>query len=219
MTASNFTTNCPFLKGGNRLLLPSHHVQRDLRGEITKPELGCGLEACFGSARMPSRLTRDFERHREAGTRGPAPVGATIRRRRLARQLQLDYIRRHRPCGVASTDFWAGRAPCFTREGIDLVLSCRGRDHRNPAADHRDRQRRPRIRPCRWSSGVAAGRTPLGVTIGFHDRPARRNLCRQRFHADAVRFEPCGLSQMYAPRFGSLLRSATRPGGLAENHQ
>src|SRR5258708_13887982 len=55
----------------------------------------------------------------------------------------------------------------------------------------------------------------IGVAIGFNDAQARRIFAGSDFTLMPSRFEPCGLSQMYAQKFGSLpIRHQT--GGLAE---
>jgi starch synthase len=61
-----------------------------------------------------------------------------------------------------------------------------------------------------------AGRNPraVGVRIGFDETEARR-LYGSDFLLMPSRFEPCGLSQMYAQRFGSL-PVAHKTGGLAD---
>ncbi len=55
----------------------------------------------------------------------------------------------------------------------------------------------------------------IGVTIGFNDGQARRIFAGSDFTLMPSRFEPCGLSQMYAQRFGSL-PIGHQTGGLAE---
>jgi starch synthase len=55
----------------------------------------------------------------------------------------------------------------------------------------------------------------IGVTIGFNDAQARRIFAGSDFTLMPSRFEPCGLSQMYAQRFGSL-PIGRQTGGLAE---
>ena len=66
---------------------------------------------------------------------------------------------------------------------------------------------------CRGAAAAHPGR--VGAAIGFDEALAR--LCYGG--ADAVlvpsRFEPCGLAQMYAQRFGSL-PIVRRTGGLAD---
>jgi starch synthase len=55
----------------------------------------------------------------------------------------------------------------------------------------------------------------VGVNIGFDETQARRMYAGSDFLLMPSRFEPCGLSQMYAQRFGSL-PIAHRTGGLAD---
>nr|WP_298146070.1 glycogen synthase GlgA [uncultured Pseudomonas sp.] len=56
----------------------------------------------------------------------------------------------------------------------------------------------------------------IGVHIGFNETDARRIFAASDFLLMPSRFEPCGLSQMYAQRFGSL-PIARRTGGLADS--
>lgn len=55
----------------------------------------------------------------------------------------------------------------------------------------------------------------IGVHIGFNEADARRIFAGSDFLLMPSRFEPCGLSQMYAQRFGSL-PIAHCTGGLAD---
>jgi starch synthase len=55
----------------------------------------------------------------------------------------------------------------------------------------------------------------IGVAIGFNDGRARRIFAGSDFTLMPSRFEPCGLSQMYAQKFGSL-PIGHQTGGLAE---
>jgi starch synthase len=55
----------------------------------------------------------------------------------------------------------------------------------------------------------------IGVHIGFNETDARRMFAASDFLLMPSRFEPCGLSQMYAQRFGSL-PIARCTGGLAD---
>lgn len=58
----------------------------------------------------------------------------------------------------------------------------------------------------------------VGVKIGFEEKLARRMYAGSDFLLMPSRFEPCGLSQMYAQRFGSL-PIARKTGGLADTIQ
>jgi starch synthase len=58
----------------------------------------------------------------------------------------------------------------------------------------------------------------VGVKIGFDETTARRMYAGSDFLLMPSRYEPCGLSQMYAQRFGSL-PIARKTGGLADTIQ
>ncbi|MND80520.1 Glycogen synthase [compost metagenome] len=55
----------------------------------------------------------------------------------------------------------------------------------------------------------------VSVRIGFNETDARRMFAGSDFLLMPSRYEPCGLSQMYAQRFGSL-PVARNTGGLAD---
>ncbi|MFC6742308.1 glycogen synthase GlgA [Methylobacterium tardum] len=55
----------------------------------------------------------------------------------------------------------------------------------------------------------------VGVHVGFEEAQARRMFAGSDFLLMPSRFEPCGLAQMYAQRFGSL-PIVRRTGGLAD---
>lgn len=58
----------------------------------------------------------------------------------------------------------------------------------------------------------------VGIKIGYEEGTARQMLAGSDFLLMPSRFEPCGLTQMYAQRFGSL-PVAHRTGGLADTIQ
>ncbi len=58
----------------------------------------------------------------------------------------------------------------------------------------------------------------VGIKIGYEETTARQMLAGSDFLLMPSRFEPCGLTQMYAQRFGSL-PVAHRTGGLADTIQ
>ena len=211
-----FYDKMSFLKGG--LVYASHltTVSATYAKEITTPELGCGLEGLLRQRSDASELTGILNGIDESwDPRACASTGPAICRRRLGRQAGQCRLRPQavRPGGVTRSDLRTGRAP-RAPEGHRPRTVSRRRDHRGRRTDCRHRQRRARDRT---GSGRCARRRPdaIGVVIGFNDGQARRIFAGSDFTLMPSRFEPCGLSQMYAQRFGSL-PIGHQTGGLAE---
>jgi len=192
--------------------------------EITQPELGCGLE---GPAAHPVRRGAvDGNRQRpstKAGTRASVrklaqPFGAG----RLGRQSapNADYVRGQfgpSPVSGGGPDLRSGSPGLVHQKGIDLVLSAADEIIDAGGQIVVTGFRRNRRSSRRWS--MRNRRRP--DAIGVDDRlqtTARRDAfsAGSDFHVDALApSKPCGLSQMYAQRFGSL-PIGHQTGGLAE---
>ncbi|MGY4426752.1 glycogen synthase [Bradyrhizobium sp. JR6.1] len=100
------------------------------------------------------------------------------------------------------------------QKGVDLVLSAADQIIRDGGQIVVTGSGEPTIEDAL----VAAHRRrpdAIGVIIGFNDAQARRIFAGSDFTLMPSRFEPCGLSQMYAQRFGSL-PIGHQTGGLAE---
>ena len=212
-----FYDKLSFLKGG--IVYASHltTVSATYAREITTPELGCGLEGLLRQRSDASQLTGILNGIDESwDPRALRATGAAIRRRRLGGQAGQRRLRPQavRAGAVARSDFRPGRA-AGASEGRRSRAVGRRRDHRGRRADRRHRQRRARRSSRRWSTRIAAGRTRSASSIGFNDGQARRIFAGSDFTLMPSRFEPCGLSQMYAQRFGSL-PIGHQTGGLAE---
>jgi len=122
------------------------------------------------------------------------------------------------------------------RRQFGLAVS-RGADLRLVARRCASEGRRPRAIGRRrdhqgWRTDLAPGGEPaiedalvpriapahaIGVIIGFNDGQARRIFAGSDFTLMPSRFEPCGLSQMYAQR-SARCRSAHQTGGC-RNHR
>ncbi|MGB4484698.1 MAG: glycogen synthase GlgA [Pseudomonas veronii] len=96
-------------------------------------------------------------------------------------------------------DLTIGVAGHIVRQGGQIVIIGRGEPQEEEAARE------------------LAQRFPgqVGVLIGFNETDARRMFAGSDFLLMPSRYEPCGLSQMYAQRFGSL-PVARNTGGLAD---
>lgn len=184
--------------------------------QITTPEQGCGLERLLAGRAAAGRLSgivngidaswdarRDPHLHTRFGIdqwQGKRGNARQVRREfglpdgtgplfavvsRLVHQKGLDLV-----CEVA---------PQLAAAGGQLVVIGRGEPQIEDAV----------ARLARRYPGH------IGVRVGFEEGLARRMFAGSDFLLMPSRFEPCGLSQMYAQRFGSLpIAHAT--GGLLD---
>src|ERR1700751_739340 len=211
-----FYDKLSFLKGG--LVYASHltTVSATYAREITTAEFGGGLEGLLRLRSEASQLSGILNGIDESWdprfcAQLAQPFGAGDWQ---GKQANADYVRK--PFGVA-----VSRGPVFGlgarvvhQKGIDLVLS---------AADDIIEAGGQIVvtgsgEPQFEQALVAAHRRrpdAIGVVIGFNDAQARRIFAGSDFTLMPSRFEPCGLSQMYAQRFGSL-PIGHQTGGLAE---
>jgi len=211
-----FYDKLSFLKGG--LIYASHltTVSATYAREITTDEFGCGLEGLLRTRSNAAELTgilngidESWDPRFCAQLAQPFAAGDWAGKRANA-----DYVRKQFGLAVSRGPMFALVARLVHQKGIDLVLS---------AADEIVAAGGQIVvtgsgEPQFERALVAAHRRrpdAIGVTIGFNDAQARRIFAGSDFTLMPSRFEPCGLSQMYAQRFGSL-PIGHQTGGLAE---
>jgi starch synthase len=211
-----FYDKLSFLKGG--IVYSSHltTVSETYAREITTPELGCGLEGLLRRRSDAAQLTGILNGIDESWdprlcSQLTRPFGAGDWE---AKRANADYVRQQFGLALSRGPIFGLVARLVHQKGVDLVLSAadaivsaggqiivtgRGEPEFEDAllAAHR---RRP---------------DAIGVGIRFDDGEARRIFAGSDFTLMPSRFEPCGLSQMYAQRFGSL-PIGHQTGGLAE---
>jgi len=211
-----FYDKLSFLKAG--LVYASHltTVSSNYAREITTPELGCGMEGILRRRSDASELTGilngiDESWDPRSCTHLAQPFAAGDWK---GKQANSDYVRKQFGLAVSRGPIFGLVARLVHQKGIDLVLSAADEiveaggqiivtGSGEPAIEHAlvDAHRR---RP-----------DAIAVNIGFNDAQARRIFAASDFTLMPSRFEPCGLSQMYAQRFGSL-PIGHQTGGLAE---
>src|SRR6516164_3325506 len=211
-----FYDKLSFLKGG--LVYASHltTVSATYAKEITTPEFGCGLEGLLRIRSEASQLTGILNGIDESWdprfcAQLAQPFGAGDWE---GKQANAAYVRKLLGLAVSRGPMFGLVARLVHQKGIDLVLS---------AADEIIDAGGQIVVTGTGEPGIeqalvdAHRRRPdaIGVTIGFHDGHARRIFAGSDFTLMPSRFEPCGLSQMYAQRFGSL-PIGHQTGGLAE---
>src|ERR1700759_3910103 len=211
-----FYDKLSFLKGG--LVYASHltTVSATYAKEITTAEFGCGLEGLLRARSAASELTGILNGIDESWdprfcTQLAQQFGAGDW---AGKRANADYVRKQLGLAMSRGPIFGLVARLVHQKGIDLVLS---------AADEIVEAGGQIIvtgsgKPALEQALVAAHRRrpdSIGVVIGFNDAQARRIFAGSDFTLMPSRFEPCGLSQMDAPRFGSL-PIAPQTGGLAE---
>jgi starch synthase len=211
-----FYDHLSFLKGG--LVYASHltTVSATYAKEITTRELGCGLEGLLQRRSEASELTGILNGIDESwDPRACAHLAQTFGAGDWeGKQANADYVRKQLGLALSRGPIFALVARLVHQKGIDLVLSAADEIIEAGGQIVVTGSGEPRIEQALVD---AHRRRPdaISVTIGFNDAQARRIFAGSDFTLMPSRFEPCGLSQMYAQRFGSL-PIGHQTGGLAE---
>ncbi len=199
-----------FLKAG--LFYSSHltTVSGTYAQEITTPEFGCGLHGLLTERNAQGRLTGILNGIDESWeTEAGAGEAAERWKSDHADQIRKDF-------GLALS-----RGPLFAiisrlvhQKGLDLAI-----ETAETIIAHGGQLIVTGQGEQRFEDAVQAlarrHKGMVGARIGFCPKEARRMFAGSDFLLMPSRFEPCGLSQMYAQKFGSL-PIAHRTGGLAD---
>jgi starch synthase len=214
-----FYDKLSFLKGG--IVYASHltTVSATYAREITTRELGCGLEGLLRIRSNAAQLTGILNGFDESWdprfcAHLAQPFGAGDWQ---GKQANADYVRKQFGLAVSRGPIFGLVARLVHQKGVDLVLSAADEIVEAGGQIVVTGSGEPEIEQALID---ARRRRPdaIGVSIGFNDAQARRIFAGSDFTLMPSRFEPCGLSQMYAQRFGSL-PIGHQTGGLAETIQ
>ncbi|WP_460450154.1 glycogen synthase GlgA [Alsobacter sp. SYSU BS001988] len=205
-----------FLKAG---LFYANHittVSETYAHEITTREHGCGLEGLLRARSDEGRLTgilngidESWDPYTDPHLAAPFEPGQWRGKAKNAHS-----VRKAFGLAVSRGPLFAVVSRLVPQKGVDLTIE---------AAESIVRQGGQIVVT---GKGEARFETELkalarkhpgavGISIGFEEQLARRIYAGSDFLLMPSRFEPCGLSQMYAQRFGSL-PVAYATGGLAE---
>jgi glycosyltransferase involved in cell wall biosynthesis len=191
-------------------------VSQTYAAEITTPEFGCGLDGILRKRaernellgilngideiwdpRTCTSLTRTFD------------AGDWRRRSQNAREIRHQF-----GLAVSRGPLFALVARLVHQKGVDLVIQ-----NAKAIVDAGGQIIVTGKGEARFEEALRQTQVThpgaVAVKIGFDDEEARRIFAGSDFTLMPSRFEPCGLSQMYAQRFGSL-PIGHRTGGLAE---
>ncbi|UFH51459.1 glycogen synthase GlgA [Pseudomonas sp. KNUC1026] len=205
-----------FLKAG--LAYSSHitTVSATYAREITTPEFGCGLDGFLSSkahhgqlSGIPNGIDESWEAATDPHLVCPFSLndweGKKTNAQHVRELFELDdsegplFAVVSRLVYQKGLDLTIGVADAIVEQGGQMVIIGRGEPEEEQA--------------MRELALRHPGR--IGVRIGFNETDARRMFAGSDFLLMPSRYEPCGLSQMYAQRFGSL-PIARNTGGLAD---
>ena len=205
-----------FLKAG--IVYASHvtTVSETYAREITSPEFGCGLDGLLRRCEAEGRLTGILNGIDETwDPRTDAHIESPFGTNNLrGKQVNADDVRRDFGLAVSRGPLFAVVSRLVHQKGVDLTIESTEtivRQGGQVVVTGRGEERFENglERLARLYPGQ------VGVRIGFDEATARRMFAGSDFLLMPSRFEPCGLSQMYAQRFGSL-PIARETGGLAD---
>ncbi|MFN3685564.1 glycogen synthase GlgA [Salinarimonas sp.] len=205
-----------FLKAGLSYADHVTTVSATYAQEITTPEFGCGLDGLLRLRAEEGRLTgivngidASFDPRNDPHLASPFDLNAWEGKAANARAVREAF-----GLAVSSGPLFAVVSRLVHQKGVDLAIDAAeaiveaggqlvvtGRGEGRFETELRALARR--------HPGA------VGVRIGYDEGEARRMYAGSDFLLMPSRFEPCGLSQMYAQRFASL-PIAHRTGGLAD---
>src|SRR5215203_4436645 len=205
-----------FLKAG--IVYSSHvtTVSSTYAREITTPELGCGLDGLLRVRADEGRLTGILNGIDESWDPRTDPyLASPFEAENLkGKAANRDEVRKEFGLAVSRGPLFAVVSRLVHQKGVDLAIEAAEtivRDGGQIVVTGRGEGE------LEQSLENLAARYPdrVGVRLGFEEGTARRMYAGSDFLLMPSRFEPCGLSQMYAQKFGSL-PIAHRTGGLAD---
>ncbi|HEY8939800.1 MAG TPA: glycogen/starch synthase, partial [Cellvibrio sp.] len=205
-----------FLKAGLVYSNSITTVSENYAREITRPEYGCGLHGLLQQKFAQGQLQgiiNGIDDSWEPST-DPYLAESFSPRQWEAKRANTRYVENRFNLAANDGPMFAVVSRLAEQKGVDLTLGIAdslvqagGRLAVMGTGDHTLENALLKL----------AKRYPkqVGVHIGFNEIESRRFFAGSDFLLMPSRFEPCGLSQLYAQRFGSL-PIATSTGGLAD---
>jgi starch synthase len=214
--ALEFYGKLSFLKAG--IAYSSHvtTVSETYAQEITTPLFGCGLEGMLQAKVNDGRLSGILNGIDESWEPRSDPhlVQGFSAGRWQGKEANARHVRERFDLDIHEGPLFAVISRLVQQKGIDLTREVAGHIVEAGGSIVVIGQGEPELEQAMVDLGERhPGR--IGVSIGFDETVARRMFAGSDFLLMPSRFEPCGLSQMYAQCFGSL-PIARRTGGLAD---
>jgi starch synthase len=216
MEGVEFYGKLSFLKAG--IFYSSHitTVSSTYAQEITTPQSGCGLEGLLKLRAEQGRLNGILNGIDESWDPSTDPYLASpfAPDDWTGKRANADHVRQSFGLAVSRGPLFAVVSRLVHQKGVDLAIAATQAIVARGGQVVVTGRGEPRFEKALQS---LASRHPgsVGVRIGYEEAEARRMYAGSDFLLMPSRFEPCGLSQMYAQRFGSL-PIAHKTGGLAD---
>lgn len=213
MNGVEFFGKVSYLKAGLFYSTQLTTVSTTYAREITTAEFGCGMHGLLRERLKQGRLTGILNGIDESwDPRNPAHEDQFDSSRWKGRH--ADYVRGAFGLALSRGPLFAIVSRLVHQKGVDLALEVAEtiveQGGQLVVTGNGDPQFEQHMR------GLAQKyRGAVGVRIGFDSNEARAMFAGSDFLLMPSRFEPCGLSQMYAQRYGSL-PIAHKTGGLAD---
>jgi starch synthase len=205
-----------FLKAG--IFYSSHitTVSSTYADEITSPEFGCGLDGLLRTCAEQGRLDGIINGIDPSWdpSNDPYLVSRFSAENCRGKRANANNVRKSFGLALSQGPLFAVVSRLVHQKGVDLAISAAeaivSQGGQIAVIGQGEARFETELR-------ALAERHPgsVGVKIGYDEGNARRMYAGSDFLLMPSRFEPCGLSQMYAQKFGSL-PIAHKTGGLAD---
>ena len=184
--------------------------------EITTPGFGCGLDGFLHSktqqgllSGIPNGIDESWEASSDPHLIAPLSIGEW-----QGKATNADHVRSLFGLAPSKGPLFAVVSRLVYQKGLDLTqgvaayIVANGGQIAIIGRGEPEEEQAMRELALRFPGQI-------GVRIGFNETDARRMFAGSDFLLMPSRYEPCGLSQMYAQRYGSL-PVARNTGGLAD---
>jgi starch synthase len=214
MQGVEFYGRVSFLKAGLNYAAHITTVSATYAEEITRPEFGCGLDGVLAERAAQGRLTGIVNGVDESWDPRKDRNCPYLYDPQRWKGRYADYVRGMYGLSLSRAPLFSFVSRLVHQKGADLI----------PRAAELIAELGGQLvvmglgEPQMEAELAALGsrrRDAVGVRIGFDPEQARALFAGGDFVLMPSRFEPCGLSQMYAQRFGAI-PIAHRTGGLGE---
>jgi starch synthase len=216
MDGVEFHGKISFLKAGIYYASQITTVSATYAKEITTQEFGCGLDGLLRARSDQGRLTGilngiDESWDPSADPHLPHPFDSLNWR---GKEANAHHLREAFGLAVSRGPLFAVVSRLVHQKGLDLTIAAIESIVRDGGQLVVTGEGEPEVENALRAT---AARHPqsIAVKIGYEEPTARRIFAGSDFLLMPSRFEPCGLSQMYAQRFGSL-PIAHNTGGLGD---